>query len=336
MKFLKKGREILIQGRKAKLFSHGAFGLFTEEEVYLETLSDNVRFFDLSSLTKVLSTFFILLNMFENGLLNPCAEVGECLGEGSEELKKVKLRDLMNHTSGLPAWFPLYRLTDPISPSPSIIKGIIPYIIPSRPHGKRHYSDLGYMLLGLIIEKLSGRSIKENFNELKRTWGIDEVFFGGSCDKELFAPTGYSRWRRRRLRGEVYDDNAYALGGDAGHAGLFGSVHGISEFMKKFLKSLKMGSAYFKRTTIEVLCESAGRKKFISGWDYPSGRWSIAGRHFSDFTIGHLGFTGTALWIDIEKGFGILLLTNRTLYGTGKKRLDDYRRKFFNEVCKEV
>lgn len=335
MKFLRVGLELLYQGKKDRIFSHGAFGVFTEKEVFTGCLSERVRFFDLSSLTKVLSTFFILLHMFEIGYLDPSAEVGDYLKEGNCALRRVRLRDLMNHTSGLPAWFPFYRFTNPNSPSPFLIKGILPHIIPSLPGGLRHYSDVGYMLLGLIIEKVSGKGINENFEYVKKMWGIDEVFFnGGQQDRMLFAPSGYSRWRRRNLRGEVHDDNAYALGGDAGHAGLFGSAEGISNFMMKFLNSLKGGKKYLDKKVFEKLYEEEGRRTFVSGWDYPSERNSTSGRYFSSFTIGHLGFTGTALWIDLERSFGVLLLTNRTIYGTGRKRINDFRRQFFTSVAK--
>jgi len=335
LKIEEKINELIEKGREEKVFTRGTGGICFEDEVIFSE-KDWELFFDLASLTKVMVTFPLILR-FLNEKISIDDEIGNYLPV-LEPSKDIKISELLSHTSGLPSWKPFYNDTDPKNPDVSKMKDKILRCIPLRRRGNRLYSDIGFMWLGFLIENLTGLSLSDAFNsffpELARK--IFYIPVNTEVEKKRFVPTGYCSWRKRRIRGEVNDENAYALGGIAGHAGCFSTIEGVCYFCQEVLKGFKGKSVFFPLSKLEIFVKEIKKKKVLIGWDYPEGENSTAGRYFSDFTIGHLGFTGTSLWLDIKRGIGVVLLTNRTIYGKNNQKINSYRRLFHNELVRAI
>ena len=194
------------------------------------------------------------------------------------------------------------------------------------PPGQRHlYSDLGFILLGEVVERLSGRSL-DRFcrDEIFEPMGLASTFFVDLNDPfpESRRGAGYTiaatedcPWRRKILCGEVHDDNAHAMGGVAGHAGLFSSAPDVHRFVRFLGRCLHGAEADFLPAAVVREFLEAERplpgQTHVLGWDTPSAAGSSSGRHFSARTVGHLGFTGTSIWWDLEKDVHVVFLTNR-------------------------
>jgi CubicO group peptidase (beta-lactamase class C family) len=267
--------------------------------------------YDLASLTKVLCTVPLLLGRIAEGRLDPDAPLRELLPEAawmqpSPSLADARLIELVTHTSGLAAWEPLYTLGRDRA---TLIARVRQAPLTDR-RGQIVYSDLGYILLGHLLERHCGAPLDEQAVALYARLGLaDQLAFRPALDPGRCAPTERCPWRGRLLRGEVHDENAAAMGGVSGHAGLFGTLRGVAGFARAILDR-----CLFPEPLVAYLArEQAGgpdgeRRGF--GWILASPGWSggdLAGTR----TIGHTGFTGAGLWIDLDRGRRTVLLTNR-------------------------
>ncbi len=333
MKVEKKINELIELGKRERVFTKGAGGICSETEIILGKKNRNI-FFDLASLTKVILTFSLVFR-FLNEKFSLDDKIGEFLPVFGPA-KDIKIEELLFHTSGLPSWKPFYKSTNPENPDFAKIREKILSCVPIYRRGERLYSDIGFMWLGFLIEKLTGLPIYEAFYHFfpEMAGKIFYIPSGKEVEKKKFAPTGYCGWRKRRIRGEVNDENAYALGGIAGHAGCFSAIDGVCYFCQEILKGFNGKSLLYPVSKLESFIREINGKKVLLGWDYPEGEKSTAGKYFSDFTIGHLGFTGTSIWIDIKRRFGVVLLTNRTIYGRNNMKINAFRRLFHNEILR--
>jgi serine-type D-Ala-D-Ala carboxypeptidase len=279
--------------------------------------------FDLASLTKPLVTSLCLLALFEEGKLKVEEKIDKYFATSLPAHKKTTLLQLLTHSSGLPAHRPFYeKLVD--IPIPERMDRIIEWILCENlvfePGEDNLYSDLGFILLGQIIEKVSGESLDEYWNrKIIKPLDLDEGLFYASKRKkgsEVYVTTGMSGRSKTKLFGKVHDDNCRALGGVAGHAGLFGSTKALLSLCEniflQFQGSLQHPS-YRSENLRKVLGDKRGNWRF--GFDTPTAGLSSSGKYFSDLTIGHLGFTGTSFWIDLQRGIAIVFLSNRVVYG---------------------
>jgi CubicO group peptidase (beta-lactamase class C family) len=222
----------------------------------------------------------------------------------------VTIRDLLAHCSGLPAHVPFYRehegraaFEDAICRAPREYS----------PRSTSIYSDLGFMLLGFMLESIAPLDVQFDTMRLQMG-GIQELQFRPpALWKSRTAPTRHDSWRGRVLVGEVDDDNAWALGGAAGHAGLFGQASSVGECARHWLQVLEGRSGVFTqdtaRTFISRRADVPGSSRAL-GWDtmLPT---SSCGSRMSPRAFGHPGFTGTSLWIDPDRSVYVVLLTNR-------------------------
>ena len=268
--------------------------------------------YDLASLTKVVATAALCLDAIGQGRLDPRAPLREVLPEVAWLQDRPNLGDatvlqLATHTSGLPAWQPLYTLGldratllakllhTPLQRSPGVIE----------------YSDLGFMLLGYALERCSGLPLELLATALFARVGLEsELGFRPPAEASI-APTEQCPWRSRMLRGEVHDENAAALGGVAGHAGLFGTLRGVAAYAHALLECRLHASAvqtYLSQDHARAALPDLERRGF--GWALMHPGWS-GGDLMSERSIGHTGFTGTGVWIDLERGRYSVLLTNR-------------------------
>jgi CubicO group peptidase (beta-lactamase class C family) len=247
--------------------------------------------FDLASLTKVLFTTPAILNLIaqgrielDDGLFSAIPDLRQYHLDAPE--RRLTFRQCLVHQTHLPAVEPLYTYgQDPATLRAFVLQR------EWRP-GAAVYSDINFILLGIAVERLTGRSL------------LDQTLRAGLSfrpDPENTAATERCAWRGRMLRGEVHDENAFALGGAAGHAGLFGTVDGVLDAAQEMLNGRTPGVAGMRTR------QSATR---TLGWEARHEGWS-GGDACSEDTIGHTGFTGTGLWIDFRRGFAWTLLTNR-------------------------
>lgn len=275
--------------------------------------------FDLASLTKVLSTAPLVMRHVERGALgldDPVARHLPTWRGADRDL--VTIRDLLSHSSGLPAHRPLFREhRGRAAFEAAICRTALEYA----PRSKAIYSDLGFLLLGFILEDLTPRApsgvggLPSQFDTLRiQMGGIQDVqFHPPALWKKKTAPTQHKPDRGGLVVGDVDDDNAWALGGAAGHAGLFGTAAAAGECARHVLQVLDGRTGAFQTSTLEEFIarrtEVPGSSRAL-GWDtmLPT---SSCGTRMSPRAFGHTGFTGTSLWVDPDRGAYVVLLTNR-------------------------
>jgi CubicO group peptidase (beta-lactamase class C family) len=268
--------------------------------------------FDLASLTKVLVTVPVAVELMVSGRLDPQLTVRDHLPEVAwlqehPNLGDATLLQLATHTSGLPAWQPLYTLG---LERATFFARLLHTPLASQP-GTIVYSDLGILVLGHILERLTGRPLDGLARELFSRLGLaDSLAYAVPAGVDV-APTEHCPWRGRLLRGEVHDENAAALGGIAPHAGLFGTLRGVAGYARALLDGrLHRASVVEYLSTEHARSRAAGLERRGFGWVLMHPGWS-GGDLMSRRSIGHTGFTGTGLWIDLDRARYSVLLTNR-------------------------
>jgi CubicO group peptidase (beta-lactamase class C family) len=266
--------------------------------------------YDLASLTKVLCTVPLLLEAIGAGRLDPRAPLRDLLPEIAWLQERPNLGDttvlqLASHTSGLPAWQPLYTLG---LDRATLFARLLQSRLQAAPGAAIVYSDLGYLLLGYLLERLSGRSLDALAEPLFARLGLQDAL--GFRPLGSVAPTEQCPWRGRVLRGEVHDENAFALGGVAGHAGLFGTLPGVCGYVRCLLDGRLHPPAVLTYATQEHARDASRGERRAFGWSLMQPGWS-GGDLMSPRSIGHTGFTGTGVWIDLDRQRSTVLLTNR-------------------------
>src|SRR5271165_4166491 len=310
------GAALAVTHRGALVASQG-FGRFTNNSAAPEVHADTV--FDLASLTKVVATTAMAMRLYERGLLDMESPVPAILPEfvalappeQQSERKSITVKMLLSHSSGLPAYVKLFETA---RSRDELVRAAIstPLVVP--PGSKAAYSDIGFILLGEILARTAGVPF-EVFaqNEIFASLGMSHTCYNPPAEsKPGIPPTEDDRtFRHRVVQGEVNDENAWVMGGVAGHAGLFAPATDVARFAECMLRG---GSPILKPATVELFTRRVALPSGTSralGWDTPS-QPSSSGAHFSRRSFGHLGFTGTSLWIDPDRQFSVTLLTNRT------------------------
>jgi CubicO group peptidase (beta-lactamase class C family) len=250
--------------------------------------------FDLASLTKVIFTTTAILRLVEQGRITLDQPLGELIPDLRQyDLKAAEraltVRQCLAHQTFLPAVEPLYTYGQ----TPQTLRAFV--LQRDWRHGPPVYSDINFILLGIVIERLTGLPLNQQPLQAGCTF---------TPDPDTCAATEFCRWRERLLRGEVHDENAFALGGAAGHAGLFGAIDPVLDFATTILNG-----AALRPETISLMRTRQSAQRAL-GWEMKYDGWSGGGL-CSDDTIGHTGFTGTGLWIDVRREIAWSLLTNR-------------------------
>jgi CubicO group peptidase (beta-lactamase class C family) len=227
-------------------------------------------------------------------------------------VSRITVRQLMTHSAGLPAWRPLYKEAGSADQALQQLFATGPDTVP----GKRFlYSDLGFMLLGKLVERVSGEplALYDMMHVFAPLGMLDTRYLPPAEWRARIAPTEQDPWRQRKLRGEVHDENAAIIGGVSGHAGLFSSGRDLSRFARMYLRGGTLdGQRVFDATTVSQFtrAQDPSVSRRALGWETPTGGNS-AGHGLSPMAFGHTGFTGTSLWMDPQQGIFVLLLTNR-------------------------
>jgi CubicO group peptidase (beta-lactamase class C family) len=294
--------------------------------------------FDLSSLTKALATSVAVMCLVRDGKLRLDDRVTRYFHNfGVHGKTHVTFRHLLSHCSGLPAWRPYYKSILQVERKGGRINFLgsqaakewvyqqVERERPEAPPGQTAiYSDLGFILLGAVVEAVSGGRLDRFCQErIFRPLGLRALGFVDLSalrsrrvepNTDMIAPTQRCPWRHRVLCGEVDDDNAFAMGGIAGHAGLFGSARDIDVLLCRLRDSYLGREPFLPRAIVREFWRRDGTvsgSTWALGFDTPSPRNSAAGSLFGPETIGHLGFTGVSFWLDLLRERHVVLLTNR-------------------------
>ncbi len=357
---------VALVGNGRELLGHRAYGYRALAPERLPMMPDTV--FDISSLTKPMATTTAMMLLVRDGrvrLDDPACTVIPEFGRGAKAA--VTFRQLLNHTAGLPAWKPYYESVIPAKAGIRGRRGataVLPEEIAGTHAGARAtpgksgclervhdeelvarpgehvlYSDLGFILLGEAVERLGGRPL-DRFcrDEIFTPMGLSSTFFVDlvrqsreprPCAGRTIAATEDCGWRRKILCGEVHDGNAFAMGGVAGHAGVFSSAPDVHRFLRFLGRCYEDAAPDFLPGAVVREFLEAERplpgQTHVLGWDTPSPEGSSSGRHFSARTVGHLGFTGTSIWWDLERDVHVVFLTNRVHLSPDNAAIREYR-----------
>lgn len=297
---------------------------------------------DLASLTKVIATTSAVLQLVASGEVDLDAPASRYLPRWTAAgIDRITVRHLLTHSSGLPAWRPLYKEAWSAEEALAQVYATEPDTAP----GARYvYSDLGFILLGELVSQRSGLPLDSYvLAELFLPLGMRETRFQPPAPwRSRTAATEIDPWRQRQLRGEVHDENSFQLGEVAGHAGLFSTARDLTRFAQALLRAGwtddgSDASGVLDRRTLRAFTSRqtlAGSHRAL-GWETPTGRNS-AGRKLGGSAFGHTGFTGTSLWVDPEQDLFILLLTNRVNPTRTRQGIGSVRSHLANAVVEAV
>jgi len=281
--------------------------------------------FDLASLTKPLATTLAMMKLVDAGTIVLDRHLETLLEKPvPKDKKQITPRLLLNHCAGCIDWKPFYLDLDHVAPKERkalLRERLLDLPLAYAPGMEARYSDLGFMLLEWVIETLTGVDLPRFLaREFFAPLALKEMHFFGShipdrLDSGRFAATEDCPWRKRIVQGDVHDENAYVLGGYSGHAGLFGTaraVYTLTNLLREHWRGERKDClrpetvrAFFTRQDI------VEGSTWTLGWDTPSPQDSSAGRWVSKGSVGHLGFTGTSVWMDLKQDVIIIFLTNR-------------------------
>jgi serine-type D-Ala-D-Ala carboxypeptidase len=297
--------------------------------------------FDLASLTKVVATTTMAMLLYERGLLDLDAPVPAIVPEFTTDAAKdprrheVTLRMLLSHSSGLPAHEKFFLKANTRA---ELLEAAFTTPLAANPATRATYSDVGFIILGIALERLADEPL-DRF-----------------CQREIFAPLGMTNttfnppqeirakippteddqtFRKKIIQGEVQDENASILGGVAAHAGLFSTAEDLAKFAQTMLNQ---GSPILRPETAALFTRREPAPAATSralGWDTPSAP-SQSGKYFSPQSFGHLGYTGTSLWIDPTRQLSVTLLTSRTWPDCSNQSIRQVRPKFHNAIIEAL
>jgi CubicO group peptidase (beta-lactamase class C family) len=338
---------VLVVGYQGKLVYETAVGAAALIPSPRRMTIDTV--FDLASLTKPIATATALMLLVEAGMVRLDAPVDTYLDTCRRpDRDSPTLRQLLSHCSGLPAWRPYYQALDPSLPASARRRMVYAAVhceaLIDRPGSTARYSDVGFILLGELVEAVSGMPLDE-FCRQKIFAGLqmEGLEFRNLARPRPagapFASTEHCPWRRHVLAGEVHDENAWIMGGVAGHAGLFATARQVWQFAQGLLGGMQ-GRAWLVSTSIvRAFTTRQGTPEgstWALGWDTPTPGISSAGQYVSSTAVGHLGFTGTSLWIDATKQVIVVLLTNRVHPSRQRQGIKTFRPLLHDAVMRAL
>lgn len=351
---------VLLVGRGEEVIYERAFGSRSlvpdQSPMQLSTI------FDVASLTKPLATTIAMMLLVSDKTLRLDDQVTRFVPTfGVCAKSPTTIRHLLSHSSGLPAWKPYYEevITVENGGRANFIssRAAKSYVLEqihrekplSQPGTQVLYSDLGFMVLGEIIENITGSNLDAFCHDrIYEPLGLRSTIFVELTQlataqtealENIFAPTEICPWRKRVLCGQVHDDNAFAVGGIAGHAGLFSSAQDIHAIVARLDQCLRGSHSFLPRSVVQ---EFFTRDRSVSdstralGWDTPTPKKSASGIHFSQKSVGHLGFTGTSLWWDLEKNCHVILLSNRVHPTRRNEKIKQFRPRIHDLIMQVI
>jgi CubicO group peptidase (beta-lactamase class C family) len=321
---------------QAKLVALKAFGRCTYDPNSPAVTAESI--FDLASVSKVIATTTMAMILYERGLLDlemPVVNVAPEFDGADERRQQITFRQLLAHSSGLPAYEKLFLKA---KTRDDLLRAAFSVALTADPGTRAEYSDVGFIILGVVLERLADDSL-DHFcqHEIFGPLGMTKMAFNPpKAWHDLSVPTADDQsFRHRVIQGEVQDENASVLGGVAGHAGLFSTAADLAAFA---LTMLDGGRPILRPETLNLFTRRESSPHGTSralGWDTPSSP-SQSGKHCSPSSYGHLGYTGTSLWIDPERQLSITLLTNRTWPDCSNQAIKQVRPVFHDAVMEAL
>jgi serine-type D-Ala-D-Ala carboxypeptidase len=313
-----------------------ALGRFTHDAGSPQVNTEAV--FDLASVSKVVATTTMAMILYERGLLDlemPVTAVLPEFARKDSRKKDVTFRMLLAHSSGLPAYEKLFLKAHCRD---DLLAAAFEMTLAADPGTGAEYSDIGFIILGIALERVAGEVLDEFCQrEIFGRLGMARTAFNppSSWRKSIVPTADDHTFRKRIIQGEVQDENAGVLGGVAGHAGVFSTAQDVAAFAHTILRG---GGPIARPETVMLFTRRESTPPGTSralGWDTPSAP-SQSGKYFSPRSFGHLGYTGTSLWIDPECELSVTLLTNRTWPDCSDQRIKDVRPRFHDAVVKAL
>jgi CubicO group peptidase (beta-lactamase class C family) len=339
--------EILYEYYATGFFTHAhcLAGSITSGEIYSDVsiAKDGAQIFDLASITKAVCTAPLIYRLMLKLKIDPeTAKLEQLFKTWPQRLnnhfKSIHVKKLLRHESGLPAWrnFWMCRLG---SASQSVgreeraneIINKFNKLLPEALNLKPAYSDMGFILLGLALESFYDRDLADLFSEFAAP-----AYNAGSVinfpvhikSGAIYVPSAFCPIRSRMLNGEVHDENSASLGGQTGHAGVFGTVYGLAAILRSMFQD-KVDRAFLELNANHIIASDLSQKPNESLFGWRQGADRSASGYAQGKSMGHLGFTGTAFWVDwTEKRFAILL-TNRVISGRVNRATAEVRSRVF-------
>ncbi|MBC8433985.1 MAG: beta-lactamase family protein [Desulfobacterales bacterium] len=332
------GGVLLVAGLDSVVFfeAYGYADIFSKRPMTNETV------FDLASLTKPLATTLAVMQLVSQHKLRLEQNLGSVLPLlYNSEKSRITLKQLLCHTSGICDYRPYYESLDKLPPErrrDALREFLVSEPLINPPGAKVLYSDLGFMLLNWVVEQVSERRLDQFVDaEIYAQLGIENLFFV-NLDSEprnvQFAATERCPWRDTLINGVVHDENAYAVGGIEGHAGLFGTAKDVYRLLFVLLTDFygKSESILFEKKLMQTFLIRDGSSGRPLGFDAPLSTGSSCGQYFSKKSVGHLGFTGTSFWMDLDRGVIVILLTNRVHPSRDNVKIKDFRPQLHDVV----
>jgi CubicO group peptidase (beta-lactamase class C family) len=310
-------------------------------------------YFDLASLTKPFATTMAILCLVRMKKIDLDEKLSSLVEINiKDEKKEITTRQLLSHSAGFPAhreYFKVLKNIPPKKKADHLVTLLLQEKLEYKPGARSVYSDLGFMLLGKIIEKKGGCSLAD-FVEKKvlKPANLEKKIFFNPIDavnkrkkQTAFVATENCSWRKKILCGEVHDDNCYAMGGIAGHSGLFGNIEGVTAYAGLILDMWQGREIHpnIENKDVRVFLRPQANipgSSWALGFDTPAESGSSSGKYFSPRSVGHLGFTGTSFWIDPERDIVVVLLTNRVHPDRKNTKIKRYRPRFHDNVLEKI
>ena len=353
-------RSLLSEADKKGIFPGAAASIYINNSNYKNNILVNVgecqryprkiklksnTYFDLASLTKPLVTSLLLISLIDKKIINLNQKLNEFIpADIPRDKKDITILQLLNHSSGLSAHRPYFKQLAwlPENERPAeMLRLIMAEPLEYSPGSTCLYSDLGFILLGFLIEKVAGVGLDHYFKRkvaapLRLGRGL---FYNRlpACRRGSYAATEDCPWRGRVMRGQVSDENCWVLGGVAGHAGLFGRLDEVSSLVAALLEIWqgRMTHPFLSTQGVKTFLEAQSGvpgSTWGLGFDRPTPGGSSSGRYLSARSVGHLGFTGTSFWIDPDRDLAIVLLSNRVHPSRDNELIKEFRPYFHDRV----
>lgn len=337
------GAQLLVSHAGRILFNraYGLANIYTGRPVTRDTL------FDLASLTKPLATALAVMILMQEEKLSLDQRLSSIIPDFCNTSKAgIQIQHLLYHTSGLPDYRPYYIDINNLAfdrRQNALRSRLVSEPLVSEIGKTTRYSDIGFMLLEWVIEQLSGKSLDTFVREkVYEPLQVKDLFYIGRhqntealfLDKN-FAATEFCPWRQKLIVGQVHDDNAYVMGGVAGHAGLFGTSESVHDILVELFNAFyeKSANPIFRSDVVRLFLQKTAFHERTLGFDTPSPIGSSSGEHFDrQHSIGHLGFTGTSFWMDLKQHVFVILLTNRIHPSRKNDRIKKFRPLIHNQV----